>query len=142
MRKVGYRYREVVDEGRDLRKLLMGMAQEVVDNAEFVHEFESGGVNGVAAKVTQEICMLFEDNYVDSGTRQEEADHHARGTAPSNATADFDRFRFLRHHTELFHSRCPIEQARIMGLGIRKMKSGQLRENRGRAADAAVDTSR
>src|ERR1700733_7544757 len=116
MRKVGYRYREVVDEGRDLRELLMGMAQEVVDNAEFVHELKRGGGKGVSAKATQEICMLFEDNYVDTGTRQEEADHHAGGTAPSNATAGFDRFRFLRHHRELFHSGCPIEQARIMGL--------------------------
>ena len=68
--------------------------------------------------------MLFEDNYVDSRARQEEANHHARGAATSNAAADFERLRFLRHHTELFHSGYPIEQARIIGLGIRKRNPG------------------
>jgi hypothetical protein len=94
----------------------MGTAQEVVDNAEFVHEFESGGVNGVAAKVTQEICVLFEDDYVDSGTRQEEADHHAGGTAPSNATAGFDRFRFLRHYPDYFTQDVRLSKHVLWGL--------------------------
>src|SRR5271170_6965178 len=70
MRKVGYRHRKVVDDGSDLRQFLMWTAQEFVENSQLVHQFERGGMDGVASKIAQKIRVLFEHNYVDSGTSE------------------------------------------------------------------------
>ena len=39
---------------------------------------EGRGMNGVAAKVAQEVGVLLEHDDVDAGARQQEAEHHAR----------------------------------------------------------------
>jgi hypothetical protein len=39
----------------------------------------------VAAEITQEVCMFFEDQHGDSGPGQEQSQHHASGTASGDA---------------------------------------------------------
>ena len=38
-------------------------------------------MDGVAAEVAEEVGVLFEDDDADAGTRQEQPQHHAGGTA-------------------------------------------------------------
>ena len=53
-------------DGEDeLGDLLVGKGEEGVEDAELVHEFEGGGVDGVAAEVAEEVFVLFEDGDVD-----------------------------------------------------------------------------
>jgi hypothetical protein len=48
-------------------------------------------VDRVAAKVAQKIRMLFQHNDPDPGPRQQEAQHHAGGTAADHAAIDGER---------------------------------------------------
>ena len=43
------------------------MVEEFVEEAEFVEEFERGGVDGVAAEVAEEVLVFFEDGDGDAG---------------------------------------------------------------------------
>ncbi len=44
-------------------------------------------MNGVAAKIAQEIGVLFQHHYIDSGASEQKAAHHSRGTAAHDAAA-------------------------------------------------------
>ena len=76
---------EVVDGGGDLQKLLMGDAQKVFEKAEFVHQFEGGRVNGVAAEIAEEVGMFFEDEDFDAGAGEKKTEHDAGGAATHDA---------------------------------------------------------
>src|SRR4030088_2999898 len=54
--------------------LLVRELEEVVEQAELAHDVQGRGMNGVAAKVAQEIGVLLKHDDVDSGTRQQEAE--------------------------------------------------------------------
>ena len=45
----------------------MVASEEPIEQAQFPHDFERGGVNGVAAKIAKEVAVLFEHNYIDAG---------------------------------------------------------------------------
>ena len=85
MGKVAHRDGEIVDGGADSQKLLMRDAQEIFEEAEFVHEFEGGRVNGVAAEIAEEVGVFFEDEDFDAGAGEKEAEHHAGGATSCNA---------------------------------------------------------
>jgi hypothetical protein len=76
---------KIVDGGSDLQKLLMRDAQEIIEEAEFVHKFEGGRVNGVAAEIAEEVGVFFEDEDFDAGAGEKEAEHHAGGAAACDA---------------------------------------------------------
>ena len=63
------------------RDLLVRPLEELVEQAELVHHLERRGMDGVAAEVAEEIRVLLQDDDVDAGTRQQEAQHHAGRTA-------------------------------------------------------------
>jgi hypothetical protein len=69
----------------------MRALQELIQNAEFVHEFKRRRMDGVAAEIAQEVCMLFEHDNVNALARKKKAQHYAGGTASGNATASVDR---------------------------------------------------
>jgi hypothetical protein len=60
-----------------------------------MHELEGGGVDGVAAEIAQEVFVFFEDDDVDAGAGEEQAEHYASGAAAGDATLDFEYV--LRH---------------------------------------------
>jgi hypothetical protein len=45
-------------------------------------------MNGIAAEVAQEVLVLFENENVDAGARQQHSEHHARWPAAGYATGD------------------------------------------------------
>jgi hypothetical protein len=70
-----------------LPHLLMRLAQELFEQTEFVHQLQGRGMNGVAAKIAQEILVLFQNDHFHAGAREQKAEHHSRWSAASNATA-------------------------------------------------------
>src|SRR5262249_52714379 len=63
---------------------LMGAFEELVKQAELVDEIERRRMDRVAAKVSQEIGVLFEHDDINAHARQQEAQHHA-----GRASADY-----------------------------------------------------
>jgi hypothetical protein len=86
MTKVTDRYQGIADLSHELRKLLMRQAQKLVQQPQLMHEFQSRGVDRVAAEIAKEVGVLLEHDDVDAGTGQEEAEHHAGRTAASDTT--------------------------------------------------------
>ena len=52
-------------------------------------------MNGIAAKIAEEIAVLFQHQHLDAGARQQIPQHHARWTAAGDAAAHGN---FLRRH--------------------------------------------
>ena len=94
---------EIVNGGADLQKLLMRDAQKIVEEAELVHEFEGGRVNGVAAEIAEEVGVFFEDKDFDAGAGEKEAEHYAGGAASCDAAGGWCglRGKIGRHGTRL-----------------------------------------
>ena len=71
--------------------LLMRTLQELIQNAEFEHDFKRRRMNGVASEITQKIRMLFEHDNFNALARKKEAQHYTGRTASGDATASVDR---------------------------------------------------
>ena len=69
--------------------------QKGVEQAEFAHHFERGGMDRVAAKVAEEIGVLFQNHDLDAGARQEVAEHHPAWAAAHDAAT---RGQLICHH--------------------------------------------
>ena len=54
-----------------LLQFLMRQLQEAVDQAEFIHHLQRRGMHGVAAKIPEEIGVLFQHHGVDAGAPQQ-----------------------------------------------------------------------
>src|SRR5262245_30339034 len=104
MPEVGQHDELVTNLAAKLTYFLVGQPEQVFQNTELMHQLERGWVNGVTAKVAQEIGMLLEDNDVDAGTRQQEAKHQSRRTAAGNAAA---RLHVLWFHSARSYQRFP-----------------------------------
>ncbi len=83
--KVGNGDGEVVDDRADFAEFLVGNAEEIVEEAEFVDELESGGMNGVAAKIAEKVGVFFEDEDFDAGASEKEAENYTSGPAADDA---------------------------------------------------------
>jgi hypothetical protein len=70
--------------------LLMRAFQELVQNAEFMHDFKCRRMDRVAAEITQKIRVFFEHENVNALARKKEAQHHPGRTASGDATASVD----------------------------------------------------
>ncbi len=84
--------RIVADHAADFAQLHMRQLQERLDQSEFVHDLKRGGVDCVAAKVAQEILVLFQHRDVNAGARQQKSEHHAGRTAACDHAARGDGF--------------------------------------------------
>src|SRR5258708_20571774 len=65
--------------------LLMRALQELLENAKFIHQLQSGWMNRIAAEITQKIAVLFEHDHINTRARQQKAEHHPSRTAAGNA---------------------------------------------------------
>ena len=74
-------------ETRKLVDFLMRSRQKILQQSQFMDDFQCGGVDSVAPKIAQEIGMFFEHDYIDASTRQQKTQHHARGPAARNAAS-------------------------------------------------------
>ena len=48
-------------------------------------------MNGVTTKITEKILVLFQHHNINTGPREQEAQHHARGSTPNDAALVVDR---------------------------------------------------
>src|SRR5260370_31615194 len=88
-------------------QLLMRALQELVENAKFMHEVESGGMNGIATEIAQKIAVLFEHDHINTRACQQKAEHHPGRTAAGDAASRFHS-RCLRFQPVSFSGRtCP-----------------------------------
>ena len=85
MREVRQDDKLVANPAAEFAHFLMRFLKEVIENTEFVHQFERGRMDRIAAKITQEVRMFFEHHNVNPGARQQKTQHHACGTAAGNA---------------------------------------------------------
>ena len=79
------------DLGAEPFDLLVRHFEERVQQAELVHQFERRGMHRVAAEVAEKIRMFFQHHDIDTGARQQKAEHHAGRTAADDATGRGDR---------------------------------------------------
>src|SRR5215475_3259261 len=69
----------------------MGQLQKFLEQAELVHHFKRRGVHGVSAKVAQEISVFFHYDSRNTGAREQEREHHARGSSTDDAAGGLGR---------------------------------------------------
>ena len=67
----------------------MRQFQEAVDQPEFVHHLQRRGMHGVAAKIAEEVGVLFQHHDIDAGAPEQIAEHHAGRPAADDAAATF-----------------------------------------------------
>jgi hypothetical protein len=63
--------------------------EELLKQPKFAEHFERGGVHGVAAKVAEEVLVLFEYGDLNTLAREEIREHHARGSAAHDTATCF-----------------------------------------------------
>src|SRR6202162_6162467 len=77
--------RKIVHDGTDFQKRLMRDAQELVEKTQFVNQLEGVRVNGIAAKIAEEVGVFFEDEDFNASAGDQEAKDHASGAASCDA---------------------------------------------------------
>ncbi len=85
VRKLQGRLSELPRQALDL---LVRELQQAIGKTEFVHHFQSRRVNGVAAKVTEEVGMLFEHDDACAGSCQKVSEHQPGRTPAGDGTVD------------------------------------------------------
>jgi hypothetical protein len=90
MRKVRKLQKVCAYLSTELAYFLMRQFQKLFEESELVHHFERRWMHSVAAKITQEIGVLFEHDRLDARTREQKAEHHSGGAAAGNTTIRFD----------------------------------------------------
>ena len=61
MAEIGDGKRLAADDEGEAGDLLVREGEEGVEDAQLIHEVESGGMDGVAAEVAEEVLVFFED---------------------------------------------------------------------------------
>ena len=107
-RKVGDHRLRAADHRADVEGLVMRAFQECVEETKFVHHLECRRMHRVAAKVAQEIVVLLKHDDLDAGSREQERQHHAGGSATGDAASG--RVSVLSH--KYLCSRCPASGRR------------------------------
>ena len=67
--------------------------QEIVEEAQLVHQLECRGMNRIAAKIAQKIRVLFEDQHIHARARQQKSKHHSSRSAAGDAAAGLRGFK-------------------------------------------------
>src|SRR5262245_49264216 len=100
MRKVGACYLLVVELDLHPAQFLMRQSQDLIEHPQFAHQLQSGGMDGVAAEIAEEVPVLFKDYHLNAGAGEHQPKHHSGGAAPDNTTGGSD---FLCHLPGLTH---------------------------------------
>lgn len=76
-REIGHRGKVTIENAIQSPHFLVRQLEEFIEQAELVHELEGGWMNGVAAKIAIEICVLFQHHDIDPGTCKQIPGHHS-----------------------------------------------------------------
>ena len=102
--EVGDADRAAAELAVHLLQPLVRKFQKSVDQAEFIHHLQRRGMHGIAAKIAEEIGVLFQHDRIDPGAPQQISQHHAGRPAADDAAAGVDgalRFWLLRKRTRV-----------------------------------------
>ncbi len=66
-------------------RTLVRQRQQFVEQAQLVHDFQRRRVNGVTAKIAQEVGVLLQHRHIDPRPRQQIAEHQPGGAASHDA---------------------------------------------------------
>src|SRR3954451_21422172 len=61
VREIGDPHMLIADDPTEITRFLMGQREEPFEKAEFMHELERRGMNGIAAKITEEVFVFLEN---------------------------------------------------------------------------------
>ncbi len=88
VREIGDLQKDIADLPAERPDFLVGLLEELLEEAELVHDFQRRGMNGVPAEIAQEIGVLFEDQDGDPGAGEQQPQHHAGRTSAGDAATD------------------------------------------------------
>ena len=103
--EVGKRNGGVADLSAQPGDARVRQLEEFVQQAELMHELQRRGMNGVAAKIAQEVGVLLQHHHRHAGARQQKAEHHAGRSPAGNAAGGFDSG--FRHRRPFTHGNSP-----------------------------------
>ena len=83
MREIGDRDGATVHAGREPLHLLVRQPEKRIEQTELVDHFQRRRMDRVAAKIPEEVAVLFQHHDVDAGPREQKAEHHAAGPPPT-----------------------------------------------------------
>src|SRR5258708_1240436 len=63
-----------------------------------MHQLQRGGVDGIAAKIAEEIRVFFEDEHLHTGAGEQKAEHHSCRPSSHNAAAGLYGFELVFVH--------------------------------------------
>ena len=90
MREVSQHDKLITDLRAEFTHFLMRPPEKIVEDAQLIHQLERGGMDRVAAKIPQEIRMLFQYYDRDTSASQQEPEHHPRRTTAHDAALRLD----------------------------------------------------
>src|SRR5262245_463884 len=93
MRKVGACNLLIVELYLHPAQFLMRQPQELIEHPQFMQQLPGGRMDGVAAKIAEEVPVLFKDYHLNAGAGQQQPKHHPGRAAADNTT----RCMFRRH---------------------------------------------
>src|SRR5262249_48679026 len=101
MREVGAYDLFIVELDLHPAQFLMRETQELIEHPQLMQQLQRGRMDGVTAKITEEIPVLFQDYHLNAGTGEEQPNHHSGGAATDNTTGGSDllRIRLRWAHT-------------------------------------------
>ena len=91
MAEIGDGKRLTADDEGEVGDLLVREGEKGFEDAQFVHDVEGGGMDGVAAEVAEEVFVFFKDGDVDALTGEQEAEHDAGGASADDAAGGGER---------------------------------------------------
>ena len=97
MAEVGYLKTLPADDRGEAVDLGVGKREEFVEEAEFVEKLEGGGMNGVAAEVSEEVFVFFKDGDGDALAGKKKAEHDACGASADDAGGGGERIIVWAH---------------------------------------------
>jgi hypothetical protein len=85
MREIGKHQFHVAHHRAQLAYLLMPTRQELVQQAQLVHDLQGRRVHRDTPKIAQKISVLFQHQHRHPGARQQQPQHHAARAAARDA---------------------------------------------------------
>jgi hypothetical protein len=85
--EIGHAHNTTIEDVLHSRHLLMRNFEELIEQPEFMHQFVSGWMDGVAAKVAKKIRVFLEHDDSDTGAGEQKPEHHSGWSATNNDAA-------------------------------------------------------
>ena len=95
--EVGHSDGSVADQAGHTGDFGVGKLEELLEETELMEELESRGMDGVTAKVAEEVCVFFEDGDGNALTGEKEAEHDACRASADDAAGCGERVAWQTH---------------------------------------------